>query len=83
MEPAMAIINCTRSVTTTPQKPERRAYSNAIATQIHTAVQRSIFSITAATEAMALITQPMTIKLYRTAKYPALNARKIAAGFPL
>ena len=75
--------NWTRSVTTTPQNPERIAYTRAIITHSHTAVHLSIFNMTETTEAIALMTQPITMKLYRIAKYPALKALKNAAGFPL
>ena len=52
-------------------------------TQSHTAVHLSMLSMTETTEAIAFITQPITIKLYRIEKYPALKARRKAAGFPL
>ena len=68
---------------TTPQNPDRIAYTSAMNTHSQTAVHLSILSITDTTDAMAFITQPITIKLYRIEKYPALNARKNAAGFPL
>ena len=39
--------------------------------------------MTDTTEAIAFITQPITMKLYKMAKYPALKALRNAAGFPL